>query len=165
MRGFYCVLGGCKSPLAKALCSLGGGVGLLGIVVAFLLLFLIQKITFSETLFVAGLVAWMIEDTKQNGWRQILKIFGNKTLSKIGVFAYSLYLVHEPLEQIIWQYGIRNLTDNKNYHFLILLAATCIVVVPTSYLFFLIFEEPFLERDRFERFYKHLTSKRIFASR
>jgi len=68
----------------------------------------------------------------------------------LGTFAYSVYLIHAPLLQVIWQYLLHplHLGDVETFLLLILLGIPAILGV--SYLFFLICERPFLVKRRGE---------------
>ena len=62
----------------------------------------------------------------------------------LGTFAYSLYLVHAPLIQVVWQYMVNplHLSAVKAFSLLVLLGLP--LVVGISYIFFLIAEKPFI---------------------
>jgi len=74
------------------------------------------------------------------------KILGHKFLASIGLFSYSIYLIHTPFLQMFKQYLLPSVKGNNFFVFSILcfVAAPCIVGV--SYLFFLAFEKPFLKK-------------------
>lgn len=79
-----------------------------------------------------------------NKKKSVLKILNWQPLVFIGTFSYSLYLIHAPLLQILSQYVLSPLH-------LSVLGKTCLIltfgtplVVFISYLFFLLFERPFL---------------------
>lgn len=101
---------------------------------------------------ICGLVCLMIEDARGKPSR-LLTALGHPMLSGVGAFAYSLYLVHEPLEQVIWQYGVRHLTDSKIGQFLLLLSLSAVVVVWLAKLFYNLFERPFLARAGSDKAY------------
>jgi len=65
----------------------------------------------------------------------------------VGTFAYSLYLIHAPLLQLLWQYAIRPLRVGEVTGFALLASAGCPLVVGAAYLFFLGCERPFLSRS------------------
>ena len=64
----------------------------------------------------------------------------------LGAFSYSLYLVHAPLIQVIWQYGIAPLHRSNGTAFLLLLAFGTPLIVAAAWLFSLVGERPFLNR-------------------
>ncbi len=67
-----------------------------------------------------------------------------KPLVIIGTFAYSVYLLHAPLLQVIWQYGIVPLHVSWRAQFLLLAVIGTPLLVGLSYLFFLMCEKPWL---------------------
>ncbi len=83
----------------------------------------------------------------------------------LGLFAYSLYLIHEPFQQLIWQYGIRLITDSKPAQFLLLVPASLAIVIPAAYGFFYVFERPFLDKKWFNGVLSRLSAVQspIFA--
>lgn len=76
----------------------------------------------------------------------VRKALAAKPLVFVGTFAYSLYLIHAPLLQVLWQYAFVPLQDRP----LAMLGALIFVggplIVGVSYGFFLVFERPFLSR-------------------
>ncbi len=66
-------------------------------------------------------------------------------LVRIGAFSYSLYLIHAPLIQVLWQLGISRI-KNPQIGFWTLLVASLTLSVLLSYGFFLLFERPSLQR-------------------
>jgi peptidoglycan/LPS O-acetylase OafA/YrhL len=72
------------------------------------------------------------------------RVFSWKPLVFMGTFSYSVYLIHAPLLQILWQYAVRplGLGDNACFAFLMTFGFAC--VLGGSYLFFRVFELPFM---------------------
>jgi GT2 family glycosyltransferase/peptidoglycan/LPS O-acetylase OafA/YrhL len=66
----------------------------------------------------------------------------------VGSFSYSLYLVHAPLLQVVWQYGLHPLGLGTSATFVLLAVVGVPLVVAASYLFFLLCERPFLSTRR-----------------
>jgi peptidoglycan/LPS O-acetylase OafA/YrhL len=64
----------------------------------------------------------------------------------LGGFSYSLYLIHAPLIQLLWQYGIAPLHRGTGASFLLLLAFGAPLIVAAAWLFSLVGERPFLNR-------------------
>ncbi len=62
----------------------------------------------------------------------------------IGTFAYSIYLIHGPLIQVIWQYVLFPLRSNQTLMFYGLCFIGVPLIIGVSYLFFLACERPFL---------------------
>jgi peptidoglycan/LPS O-acetylase OafA/YrhL len=82
----------------------------------------------------------MVNGTKYEWLRRMLSF---KPLVFIGTFAYSIYLMHAPLIQLIWQYLINplKLSALAEYYLMALFGTPLILFV--CYLFFLYFERPF----------------------
>jgi len=76
------------------------------------------------------------------------KVFSYRPLVFIGTFAYSIYLIHAPLIQVVWQYVINpmHLNDYSAYCLLVLLGLPFILAM--SYLFYLAFERPFMNHKK-----------------
>ncbi len=66
----------------------------------------------------------------------------------VGTFAYSLYLIHAPLIQVLWQYPFAPLQPTPGRMFLALALAGMPLIVGCAYLFFLVCERPFLTSRR-----------------
>jgi len=73
-----------------------------------------------------------------------------KPLVIIGTFAYSLYLVHAPLIQVLWQYGVKPLNQGKSVSFLLMIGVGVPLIIGVAYMFFLAFERPFLNTRKHE---------------
>lgn len=68
----------------------------------------------------------------------------------VGLFSYSIYLIHEPLQQLAWQYGLRLLTDSGNLQLAGLILVSLLAIMPLSYLYFRLIEQPFISKRRSE---------------
>lgn len=75
-----------------------------------------------------------------NGLTRLLSF---KPLVAIGAFSYSLYLIHAPLLQIMWQYVLLPLHLSSELQFVGLMLGLPLVL-GVAYAFFLAFEAPFL---------------------
>jgi peptidoglycan/LPS O-acetylase OafA/YrhL len=69
-------------------------------------------------------------------------------LVTIGTFSYSLYLIHAPLLQILWQYVLEPFGVDPTLRFYFLMTIGVGLVLALSYLFFLAVEAPFLGSAR-----------------
>ncbi|MBD2621640.1 acyltransferase [Microcystis flos-aquae FACHB-1344] len=69
-----------------------------------------------------------------------------KPLVFAGTFSYSLYLIHAPLLQLIWQYFLHPLGLDKASEFFGLLVIAPPLIIGFSLIFFRFFERPFLNR-------------------
>ncbi len=78
------------------------------------------------------------------------KILSWRPLVFVGTFAYSLYLIHEPLIQVLWQYVFVSLHSRPAALYLVLCFVGTPLIVGVSYLFFLACERPFLNRRKRE---------------
>jgi peptidoglycan/LPS O-acetylase OafA/YrhL len=67
-----------------------------------------------------------------------------KPLVWIGAFSYSIYLIHAPLLQVCWQYGLHPLGLSALDIFGLLATAGTALIVLISYGFFWFCERPFL---------------------
>lgn len=87
-----------------------------------------------------GLLAVAAQPGK-NGLRNLLSA---RPLVFVGTFAYSVYLVHAPLLQVVWQYGLHPLHLGAVPTFCLLALIGGPLIVATAYVFFLTCERPFL---------------------
>jgi peptidoglycan/LPS O-acetylase OafA/YrhL len=62
----------------------------------------------------------------------------------LGTFSYSLYLIHAPLLQVIWQYIIHPLGLRPGPTFLLLALVSAPLIPACAYAFFLFCERPFM---------------------
>ena len=74
------------------------------------------------------------------------RMFSWRPLVWIGTFAYSLYLIHFPLQQVVWQYVLHPLAFGDVATFALLALVGTPVIVGCTYAFILCFEKPFLRR-------------------
>ena len=61
----------------------------------------------------------------------------------VGSFSYSLYLVHFPVQQLIWQNLVRPLGLSREATFAIMVTLGTVAIVLFAYVFYLVFERPF----------------------
>ena len=73
-----------------------------------------------------------------------------KPLVFVGTFAYSIYLIHMPFAQIIWQYGLHPLHKGFLATYFLMIVIGLPLIIGASYLFFLAFERPFLNTKKHE---------------
>jgi peptidoglycan/LPS O-acetylase OafA/YrhL len=96
-----------------------------------------------------GIAAMAALVLTQRADRNLLgRLFSWKPLVVIGTFSYSVYLVHAPLLQVLWQYGLHPAGLGDEAMFLVLLTAGLATVLAGAYLFFRIFEQPFMRSGR-----------------
>lgn len=73
--------------------------------------------------------------------RQVMSL---KPLVFVGGFSYSLYLIHAPLIQVVWQYVVAPMHLSDNAAFLATMAMSTPFILIASYLFYLVAERPFM---------------------
>jgi peptidoglycan/LPS O-acetylase OafA/YrhL len=78
-------------------------------------------------------------------------VFAWKPIAVIGTFSYSLYLLHAPLLQILWQYVLRPANVGDLAMFVFLMTVGLAVVLVVAYLFYRLFEEPFMRSSAVPR--------------
>ena len=70
----------------------------------------------------------------------------SKPLVFVGTFSYSLYLVHGPVQQVVWQYIIKPLGYNNGVSIALLASIGSVIAISFAFAFFLICEQPFMSR-------------------
>jgi peptidoglycan/LPS O-acetylase OafA/YrhL len=90
-------------------------------------------------------IAWIVRAClcAQNQRRVFLS---GRPIVFVGEFSYSLYLIHFPLLQVIWQYAIAPRGLDASAAFALLALAGAPLVVFAAFIFFLACERPFLNR-------------------
>jgi len=79
--------------------------------------------------------------SEKSFWRGL---FGWWPVAAIGTFSYSLYLIHAPLFQLVWQYGLRPLRLGFDGEFVLIVLLGMPAIVGASWLFHRAFERPFM---------------------
>lgn len=119
----------------------------IGCIAALVLLVLFQRDWLTElgvTELVVGVFAMCILVLCVHWPRNpIARITSLEFIAKIGLFSYSLYLVHFPLQQLIWVYVVRPLHLGKLATFLVMATGGTALVVLLAFTFYLLFERPF----------------------
>jgi peptidoglycan/LPS O-acetylase OafA/YrhL len=75
---------------------------------------------------------------------RVRRILTSAGLPRIGLFSYSIYLVHAPLLQLVWQYGVRHVTEDRVAGLGLLVLAGTVASVGVGHLFFRAVECHFL---------------------
>jgi peptidoglycan/LPS O-acetylase OafA/YrhL len=83
------------------------------------------------------------------GTNKLRILLSSRFLVFVGTFSYSLYLVHAPLLQLIWQYLCHPLHCSKTLEFLLLLICNPLIIF-FAYIFYFFCEKPFLNTCRVE---------------
>lgn len=88
----------------------------------------------------------VIQHSSDGSYQLSKAIMSWRPLVFTGTIGYSLYLIHAPLLQLISQYVLAPLALNPFATFLILGSAGLLGIIGISYLFFLLFEKPFMNK-------------------
>ena len=92
----------------------------------------------------AAAMALIAIATPQEGLTGRLRRFlDTPFVAKRGVWAYSLYLVHAPLLQVLWQYGVHPLRLSPLAEFSLMIGAGTPLISLAAYGFYLVCERPF----------------------
>jgi peptidoglycan/LPS O-acetylase OafA/YrhL len=75
------------------------------------------------------------------------RLLNYKPLVAIGLFSYSIYLIHGPVLQVVWQYWLPSFHTQPVALLMMMVIIGLPVVVAVSYLFFLLCERPFLQKS------------------
>jgi len=96
----------------------------------------------SEMLAGATLAVWLIVWGGPAGITKSILQWG--PLYLVGTFSYSLYLLHAPVIQIVWQWVIRPLHLHALAAFITLVAIALPACIAIAWIFFLAFQRPFM---------------------
>lgn len=67
-----------------------------------------------------------------------------RPLAYVGVFSYSIYLMHAPLVQMVWQFLVDPLDISRDMKALVLMGPGTVLIVAATWVFFYVAERPFL---------------------
>lgn len=81
----------------------------------------------------------------------VTRLLSMKPLVFIGTFSYSVYLIHAPVLQILWQYGLVPAHLGPVAMFALLMGPGALAVLAVSYAFFRVFEAPFMRQSSGKR--------------
>ncbi len=84
------------------------------------------------------------------GLSRVRNFLSWRPLVFVGTFAYSIYLIHLPIAQVIWEYGARPLHKGFLPTYFLMVMIGLPLILGASYLFFLAFERPFLNTKKRE---------------
>ena len=84
------------------------------------------------------------------GPSRVRNLLSWRPLVFVGTFAYSIYLIHMPIAQVIWQYGFHPLHKGFLPTYFLMVVVGLPLILGASYLFFLAFERPFLNTKKRE---------------
>jgi peptidoglycan/LPS O-acetylase OafA/YrhL len=100
-----------------------------------------------DLLVCVSILPLLIRGCAMEGTRAV-RLLGYAPLVAVGTFAYSVYLIHAPVLQAVWQYVVAPMKLRPVPTFLALLTIGLPVVLATSYVFFYCCERPFLRLNR-----------------
>ncbi|HEX8995281.1 MAG TPA: acyltransferase [Ktedonobacterales bacterium] len=92
----------------------------------------------------AGTVGLLIAASRPGRLNPVRAALGWRPLVWMGGFAYSIYLIHAPLVQLLWQYGLHPLRLGDLATYLALVVVGLPLIVMASWLFWYVCERPFL---------------------
>jgi peptidoglycan/LPS O-acetylase OafA/YrhL len=92
---------------------------------------------------IAALCLVMSTAVHEGRWRSAL---GWRPLARVGLFSYSLYLVHAPLLAVTWRFVVQPLDLSRPAQLAIGWLVVAPVLVACAYLFHIAFERPFIGR-------------------
>jgi peptidoglycan/LPS O-acetylase OafA/YrhL len=76
----------------------------------------------------------------------LMRFFTGKSLVFVGAFSYSLYLLHAPLIQLFWQYGVAPFQLPRLVQMGVLAFPVTAGILALSHLFYRAFERPYLTK-------------------
>jgi peptidoglycan/LPS O-acetylase OafA/YrhL len=74
------------------------------------------------------------------------RVLSSRVLVSLGIFSYSVYLIHQPLVILLGKFGMRHFTNTKMVLYEIFFVAPLMILV--GYVFHLLFERPFMNAPR-----------------
>lgn len=86
--------------------------------------------------------------TSSSTERRATGVLAWRPLVLIGTFSYSVYLIHAPMLQIMWQYVLSPAHVHPVPMFWALMGPGAVVTLAVAYAFFRLFEEPFMRAGR-----------------
>jgi peptidoglycan/LPS O-acetylase OafA/YrhL len=106
-----------------------------------------ERFAFLDSLCALGTVSLLVAASRPSSYR-LRNFLSSRLLVFIGTFSYSLYLIHAPLIQVVWQYGLHPLHLGGICEFILLLLIGTPMILCAAYIFFLSCERPFLNARR-----------------
>jgi peptidoglycan/LPS O-acetylase OafA/YrhL len=97
---------------------------------------------------VAVAVVALLVHTSGPRERAATRVLAWRPLAFVGTFSYSLYLIHAPLIQVVWQYVLHPLRLEPVPMFLAFMGPVALLILAASYGFFRMFEEPFMNQRK-----------------
>ena len=76
----------------------------------------------------------------------LARLFAWRPLAFVGTFAYSIYLIHAPIVELLWRYAIHRFALSPGCAAVAITLLGLPLILPASYLFYRLFERPFTSR-------------------
>jgi peptidoglycan/LPS O-acetylase OafA/YrhL len=68
-------------------------------------------------------------------------------IAGVGIFSYSLYLIHFPVQEVLWQHLIAPLGLSRGAGFALMGGAGTVLILFLAYCFYWVFERPFCNQS------------------
>jgi peptidoglycan/LPS O-acetylase OafA/YrhL len=111
-----------------------------------------------DVLFGLAVICFVVSMSSGSAPRTV-RVFSWTPLASAGIFSYSLYLIHAPLLQVLWQAGIEPRGWNRAGQLGALWLVACPLIILFSYGFYRLAEKPFQStstpRHRLSRRHSH----------
>jgi peptidoglycan/LPS O-acetylase OafA/YrhL len=95
-------------------------------------------------IFIGIASAFLLTAATRNERSIIRRVANLPPIVWIGGFSYSLYLLHFPLQQLIWQLFVQPYPLSKLTGFLIVAGPGTAIILLISFAFYRVFEKPFM---------------------
>ncbi|MFC4784707.1 acyltransferase family protein [Nocardioides sp. MAHUQ-72] len=109
----------------------------------------VERSYFWITFLVGGATACLIAALTLGRLTWLRRLLASRALSGVGLFSYTIYLVHLPVLWLLWHFVVEPSGLGVPGRFALLLALCVPAVIAFSYLFSLAFERPFLTHRTF----------------
>jgi peptidoglycan/LPS O-acetylase OafA/YrhL len=130
------------------LVSVGAWVAFAGLVVVFGCQAVLTKNIFVDLLIGLAAATTLVACAPTvNAHSRLRALLSSRPLVFVGGFAYSIYLIHTPLLQVEWQYGLRPYDLTQSWTIALLLGVGAPLLLVPCYLFHLACERPFYRKD------------------
>lgn len=104
----------------------------------------VERGYFWVSFLVGGAAACLIASLVLGGAGGLRRLLASRPLSGVGLFSYSVYLIHLPVLWLLWHFVVAPATDTPLLRFAVLGGLCVPAVLLASYAFFRCFERPFL---------------------
>jgi peptidoglycan/LPS O-acetylase OafA/YrhL len=125
--------------MIAGLCVVGGLIKYWGTTVA------VERYFYLDLLMGVTAAAALVESSRAEPTR-MTRWLGFKPLVVVGTFSYSLYLIHAPLLQLLWQFVLHPLGLGDDAMFAFYMSVGLLLILAASYGYFRVLEEPFMRQ-------------------